>query len=84
VDLNEWHIIKTRELHRSNDTRWNSVYDEILTLLKLRAPFDEFIASERERVAKEKTRGRWAEDEDAAQNAILRDTLEVEDWDILI
>jgi len=82
VDKDEWHTIKTRELHRSNDTRWNSVYDEIKTLLPLRAPFDDFIQSEREAALKKKTK-KHDNDPDAARNAIIQDTLSEEDWAIL-
>lgn len=84
IDPSLWHTIKPRELHRSNDTRWNSIYDEIETLCKLRAPFEEFLDSERQRALKETNRGRWTEDEDAAQNVIVKDALDKDDWEILI
>jgi hypothetical protein len=84
IDSTEWHTIKIRELHRSNDTRWNSIYDEIKTLLKLRAPFEDFLTSEHQRIGKEKSKGHWTQDEDHSQNTILRDMLNAEDWDILI
>jgi hypothetical protein len=54
-----------------------------MILLELQGPFTEFIALERERAIKQNIKGRRATDEEAAQNAILKDTLTAEDWDIL-
>jgi hypothetical protein len=77
TDPNDWNKLKSRDLHRSNDTRWNSSYDELFILTALREPFTEFINLERDRAIKNKSKARRI-DENSVQNACI------DDWDILI
>lgn len=85
----QYDSIRTRDLHRSNDTRWNSVWDEIKVLYDLQGPFIEFMAQERARVKKtpKPRRGRIhivePNPEEAPRNAILTDALSDDDWEIL-
>ncbi|KIV99070.1 uncharacterized protein PV09_09236 [Verruconis gallopava] len=62
---------KPRELYRSNDTRWNLVYNELKTLIKHRAPFEHFIDSERQR------------NDPGGFTTIADDILDADDWAIL-
>jgi hypothetical protein len=73
--------MRPRELHRSNDTRWNSIYDEIKILMQLQAPFKEFMLLEQQRAARCKSK-RY-DDKDALPNANFKDMLSDDDWNIL-
>ena len=82
----EWDTIKTQDLSRSNSTRWNSVYDEFCGLNILRAPFEDFIISEQQRAKRlmKQPESQWPENQEASRNAIFKDSLTAEDWDILV
>lgn len=65
------HPFRPRELHRSHDTRWNSVYDELRTLLEQRSQFEHFLDSERQR------------NDPNGFTTIAEDALDADDWAIL-
>lgn len=73
----DWPTLKTRDLSRSNDTRWNSVLKELRTLLSLRSPFEAYLDEERHRILKEK--GKRA----TTTGTVLDERLSADDWDIL-
>jgi hypothetical protein len=62
-------------LHRSNDTRWNSVYNEINVALDLQGAFDEFIISEKENTL----RSSGNEDAYGIRDAVVTDALSSDD-----
>jgi hypothetical protein len=80
-----WPSIKTRDLPRANATRWNSVYEEICAAISQRAPFEDYLLSEQQRVRhlKRRPETRWPEDSESSQNTIFKDTLTSNDWAVL-
>lgn len=80
-----WHTIKPVNIRRANDTRWNSTYFELLDVYNLRIAFETFIQEER-KVAfrhKKEPRSDWPKDEEHACNAIIKDHVEEDDWEII-
>lgn len=85
----EYAFTKPQELHRSNDTRWNSIRDELLTPILLEPQFTKFTADEKVRLLDNKlqgTRRRKSElqiIEELNQHTLFKDELTADDWKVL-